>query len=80
MSRSNPPSDRCGYTIEITIADETVPAVTCYRPTWDDHDYCVWHAREAGKSTATFDGATPGPEEYIGGAYLVGPTLRGPTG
>lgn len=42
MSRSDPPADRCGYTIETTIGDETVPAVTCYRPTWVDHDYSLF--------------------------------------
>lgn len=77
MPLADPPSGRCGYTIDTTIADETVPAVTCYRPLWDDHDYCVWHARETGKSPTTFDGATPSPQEYIGGAYLVEADLAG---
>lgn len=69
MSCSDLPSNRCGYTIGTAIAHETVPAVTCDRPTWDDPNYCIWHARETAKLTATFDGAILGLDEHIGGAH-----------
>lgn len=38
---TEPPDDRCGFVPDVTPGRT---ASCCYRPTWRDHDSCIWHA------------------------------------
>lgn len=55
--KSNTPDNRCGFTVdyyeeELQEADITIQgpgSCTCWRPVWDNHNRCIWHADEDGK-------------------------------
>ncbi|WP_227356039.1 pentapeptide repeat-containing protein [Haladaptatus salinisoli] len=76
MPSNEQPSDRCGYSPDITLVHESIPETACYRPVWGDRDYCVWHAKETGKSIEDLKELKPEPKEHIDGAYLKEATLR----
>ncbi|WP_227376334.1 pentapeptide repeat-containing protein [Haladaptatus halobius] len=76
MTSSEQPSDRCGYSPEVTPIHENIPELTCYQPVWDNHDRCVWHTKEPGKSIDDLKELKPKPDEHIDGAYLEEATLR----
>ena len=63
-------ADRCGYRLEIGIVDESLPAEPCTRPTWEDHDRCIWHARVDEKTSEMFEDVLADSGENVDGAYL----------
>lgn len=73
--------DRCGYQLEIGIAEDDLPTEACERPVWDhegnDADRCVWHAKVDGKTSELFEDAPPQQGEKLDGAYLKGAHLVG---
>lgn len=67
-------ADRCGYTHhEARFPDRG--ACTCWRPTYEDRDRCVWHADEDAKPPTALERADPRPGERLDGAVLRGVTL-----
>ena len=70
------PGGRCGHTYtQSTLSGRTASPVTCWRPTWDDHDRCIWHADADEKPLEAFeDVASDGPER-LDGAILPGVEL-----
>jgi hypothetical protein len=63
-------SDRCGYRLEIELADTDIPTQPCDRPVWEDHDRCIWHASVDGKTKEQLESADPKSQDNIDGAYL----------
>lgn len=67
---------RCGYTHhEARFPDRG--ACTCWRPTYEDRDRCVWHADEDAKPPTALERADPRPGERLDGAVLRGVTFAG---
>lgn len=77
MAADDAPSNRCGYTLAAASEYELIPQLSCYRPVWEDHDYCVWHAPDDGKDRELLEDAAPSPNEHLDGAYLNGVNLIG---
>lgn len=67
------PPDECGFTTEYpdfpVLPDEDI---RCGRPTWDDSDQCIWHARVDGKPLDALRRANEDRGERLDGAYLAG--------
>jgi len=63
-------SDRCGYQLEIGVTEANIAIEPCERPTWEDHDRCIWHAPVDGKDGDQLEDADPESQEDLGGAYL----------
>lgn len=70
-------SDRCGYRLEIGLHDDALSSEPCDRPTWADHDRCVWHAPVDGKTSDDLEAERPGPGADLDGAYLQEASLVG---
>ncbi|WP_226022025.1 pentapeptide repeat-containing protein [Halomicrobium salinisoli] len=69
-------SDRCGYRLNVGV-DEVGSGEPCDRPTWEDHDRCVWHAEVDGKTQEQLEDARSGGDDDLDGAYLRGASLVG---
>lgn len=63
------PEDRCGYTHYASRYPD-VGAVSCWRPTYGDHDRCLWHADDVSKPPEAFEEVEPRPGERLDGAIL----------
>lgn len=59
------------------LEHDAFSAEECQRPTWEDHDLCVWHATVDEKTRGDFEGLKPEPGENIDGAYLKDASLVG---
>ncbi|WP_135536238.1 pentapeptide repeat-containing protein [Halostella pelagica] len=68
---------RCEYQLEIGLIDDDFSSEPCDRPTWEDHDYCVWHAKVDGKTKETIEEAQEESSVDVDGAYLQGAELAG---
>lgn len=68
------PEGRCGYEQPV-ITKENVGAVCCWRPVWEDHERCVWHADESEKPRKAFEAHPPERGERLDGAILRGAFL-----
>ena len=72
------PEERCGRTSEVnTLATKDIGAVCCWRPTWRDHERCVWHADVGEKPREAFEEVAPDPPERLDGAVVEGVQLEG---
>lgn len=67
----------CGYQLEIGLADVSFSSDPCQRPTWEDHDRCIWHSKVDEKSVVDFEDTDPGNEDNLDGAYLRNAELVG---
>ncbi|WP_160135530.1 pentapeptide repeat-containing protein [Halococcus salsus] len=65
---------RCGYEQPV-ITKEDVGAVCCWRPIWETHERCIWHADETGKPRGAFEDHPPERDERLDGAVLRGAFL-----
>jgi len=70
-------SSRCGYQLQTGLTDETISDVECDRPAWEDHDRCIWHAKEDDKPRDDLEAAYDPGEENFDGAYLREAPLTG---
>ena len=68
--------ERCGYVYEVSPTGE-LGSACCLRPTWEDHERCVWHAETFGKPLDALESQRPEPGERIDGAKLLGVSLAG---
>lgn len=68
--------DRCGYTHHASRYPKR-GAVTCWRPTYEGADRCVWHLDEAAKPPGALSEARPEAGERLDGAVLRGVALQG---
>lgn len=66
---------RCRYTARLSGIDD-VGAVSCWRPTWNGTDRCVWHTSET-VPAETYREESPAPEARLDGADLRGASLGG---
>jgi len=48
-------SDRCGFRLNVGI--DAGSGEPCDRPTWEDHDHCIWHAEVDGKTQEQLEDA-----------------------
>ena len=69
------PSDRCGKTLSKAASHLDVSEMCCWRPVWEDHDRCVWHADVENKPVEALEPMRPRSGEYIDGAILRSATL-----
>jgi voltage-gated potassium channel Kch len=70
-------AERCGYTYSMsTLSGEGAGAVTCWRPTWNDHGRCIWHANVGEKPSAEFEAAASEGHERLDGAIIPEVELR----
>ena len=69
-------ADRCGYRLEIGLADD-VPSEVCDRPVWEDRDRCIWHAKVDGKTSEQLEDAAKEPMGNLDGAHLEEASLVG---
>jgi hypothetical protein len=68
---SDVPDDRCGYTYSMsTLSGNGAGAVTCWRPTWEDHAQCVWHANVGDKPVAELEAASGEGSQRLDGAIV----------
>jgi len=72
-----PEADRCGFHLELGLSDGHPDTEQCDRPTWEDHDNCVWHAEVDGKTVDSFGDSRPTSGENLDGAYLREASLVG---
>ena len=68
--------ERCGYVYEVSPMGE-LGSACCLRPTWEDHERCVWHAETFGKPLDALEAQRPESGERIDGAKLLGVSLAG---
>lgn len=61
--------DPCGYTHNVSRFPD-VGEACCWRPVWEDHDRCIWHADVADKSLEMLTAHAPSPGERLDGAIL----------
>lgn len=73
----SPDSDGCGYRLEVGLSGRDLSTHTCNRPTWEDHDRCIWHAQVEGKTAEELSSVPLGDEEDLDGAYLRNAQLVG---
>lgn len=67
------PDGRCGYTYtQSTLSGRTASPVSCWRPTWNDHERCVWHADEEEKPVEAIAAVASDEPERLDGAILTG--------
>ena len=66
----------CGFVYEVSPTGE-LGSACCLRPTWEDHERCVWHAETFGKPRDALETQQPEPGERIDGAKLLGVSLAG---
>lgn len=69
--------ERCNHRLEVGLTDEDFPTNPCGRPTWEDHDRCIWHANVEGKTAEMLKDARPESGANLDGAYLEEATLVG---
>ncbi|NHN46890.1 ion transporter [Halostella sp. JP-L12] len=69
--------DQCDYRLEIGLIDDDFSSDPCSRPTWEDHDRCVWHAKVDGKTKETIEEVQEGSAVDVDGAYLREAALGG---
>lgn len=69
------PNDRCGYTHHANRYPDS-GALTCWRPTYEEYDRCLWHADEGAKSPEALEDYGPEPGERLDGAVLRGVLLE----
>lgn len=67
-------TDRCGYTHHAAQFPDR-GACTCWRPTYEDADRCVWHADVQAKSPSALADARAQPGERLDGAIIRGTSL-----
>lgn len=70
-------ASRCGYRLEFGLDHDALSADPCDRPTWEDHERCIWHAPVDGKTMDMLEDYRPEPDERLDGAYLRKATLVG---
>ena len=63
------PDDRCGFVYDVSTLPD-VGACACWRPTWADESYCVWHTEDGTKPLDAFESVLPRPNERLDGAVL----------
>ena len=66
---------RCGYTHHTSRYPER-GATTCWRPTYEEYDHCVWHTDKSAKPPEAFRERQPSPGERLDGAVLRGVALN----
>jgi hypothetical protein len=65
--------DRCGYTHNVNRFPD-VGETCCWRPVWEDAEYCIWHADVADKPA---EALTSSPGDRLDGAILRGSDASG---
>ena len=68
-------NDRCGYTHH-TNRYPGRGAISCWRPTHEEHDRCIWHVDETAKPPEAFEELRPSADERLDGAILRGMALN----
>lgn len=81
-STNGTPQNRCGYTTNHTDpvdSSQSPPKdnVVCWRKTWKDHEFCIWHADEENKPAEELISAKTSNPERLDGAILKGVEIRG---
>jgi hypothetical protein len=72
------PDGRCGFTYDVgTLSARDTSEVTCWRPTWGDHERCIWHTDESDKPLEAFEESVTGGPERLDGAIISGIELNG---
>lgn len=64
------PEHWCDHVTDNDDAPNVLGGVCCWRTTWNGTDYCIWHAKETGKSTDELVAARLNRAERIDDAYL----------
>lgn len=65
------PDDRCGYTYDLgPLAGGSVGMMSCWRPTWGDHERCIWHANTDTKPVGAFEEVVSDNPERLDGAII----------
>ena len=62
------PAARCGYSFE--DESDIAGAYSCWRPSWQENNHCIWHAERANKSSTALAVARTDHPERLDGAYL----------
>lgn len=70
------PDDRCGYVYNASTIHD-VGDSSCWRPTWNDEDRCIWHADGGPKSREALAKLAPDEPERLDGAVLDAVDLDG---
>lgn len=70
------PAGRCGYTHKSKMLREA-GAVTCWRPSWEDEDYCIWHSDRGDRPRPAFEEHAPEGPERLDGANISNVSLDG---
>lgn len=79
------PESRCGYTLTIEDSPHDDSSsrrgkspfrdVCCWRETWKNHDYCIWHAKVDNKPVQELFKSRTAHPERLDGVYLKGANI-----
>ena len=67
--------DRCRYTHTASRYPDR-GALSCWRPTYEGNDRCIWHVDRVSKSPDALEGERPQSDERLDGAVLRGISIR----
>jgi hypothetical protein len=66
------PEDRCGHTVYDEQLPSSLGGICCWRPTWNDEEKCIWHAKVYNKPYDDLVKFRTGNPERLDEAYLQG--------
>ena len=68
--------ERCGYTYDVSTLPN-LGACSCWRPTWREDEYCIWHAEDGSKPVEAYEELAPKSGERLDGAVVRELSING---